>query len=105
MELQERRSRSLSWQSEATSFRNKGLCITSRGEAGDCKTFRECYPYFKVPDLSAFDGWILGVYDTCSYVDPDGRVSYGVCCSNPPVIPGAPANPDNDPIVEDGQVE
>lgn len=61
-----------------------GRCLTSKGEVGNCTTFKECYPYFKIPDLGALDGWVLGVYDTCSYTRDDGRMGFGICCSGTP---------------------
>ncbi|XP_025602997.2 proclotting enzyme-like [Athalia rosae] len=106
---QDRLGRNIAWQTPGTAvdLRNGSPCLTSRGEVGRCATFRECYPYFKVPDLSAFEGWILGVYDTCSYVDGNGHMTFGVCCSNPPIIPGFPGvtDPGNIPIPEEPQGE
>lgn len=65
-------------------------CITSRGILGSCQSFRNCYPYFKVPPqvvrypvLNTWDSWVLGNYDTCSYYSDDGREAHGVCCTNP----------------------
>lgn len=56
-------------------------CITSRGQLGACSSFKHCYPYFKIPDLSIWEAWILGNYDTCSYWNNEGRQAFGVCCS------------------------
>ncbi|KAG7203100.1 hypothetical protein KM043_010222 [Ampulex compressa] len=80
-----------------------GSCLTSKGEVGRCASFKECYPYFKIPDLGALDGWVLGVYDTCSYIRNDGHMSFGICCSNlsPPATP--PSDNCEDPLVEDVQ--
>ncbi|XP_046608839.1 transmembrane protease serine 9-like [Neodiprion virginianus] len=104
-DLHTRLSRALPWERDAgPGFYSGAPCLTSKGEVGRCTTFRECYPYFKVPDLTAFDGWILGVYETCNYVDPDGRMAFGVCCSNPPVIPIIPPDAGNVPVVEETQV-
>lgn len=58
-------------------------CITSKGHIGTCTTYRSCYPYFKIPDLTIWESWILGNYDTCSFFNEDGRQTFGVCCSNP----------------------
>ncbi|KAG8038671.1 hypothetical protein G9C98_000226 [Cotesia typhae] len=69
-----------------------GQCLTSKGQVGNCTTFKECYPYFKIPDLGALDGWILGVYDTCSYTRSDGRMGYGICCSGAPSTTLAPVS-------------
>ncbi|XP_015585811.1 proclotting enzyme isoform X2 [Cephus cinctus] len=82
-----------------------GPCLTSKGEVGKCATFKECYPYFKIPDLGALDGWVLGVYDTCSYIRDDGRMGFGVCCSNtiPLVTPASPGG--EDPVVEEPEEE
>ncbi|KAI4489963.1 hypothetical protein M0804_004145 [Polistes exclamans] len=73
-----RDGRSILWSGSA----ERGSCLTSKGEIGRCTTFKECYPYFKIPDLGALDGWVLGVYDTCSFILEDGRTSFGICCSN-----------------------
>lgn len=88
----------------------RGSCLTSKGEVGKCTTFKECYPYFKIPDLGALDGWVLGVYDTCSYVREDGRMSFGICCSNyilnstptPVIDTDEPST--SGPIIEDVEV-
>ncbi|XP_058818953.1 transmembrane protease serine 9-like [Topomyia yanbarensis] len=58
-------------------------CLTSKGHLGFCTSFRKCYPYFKVPDLSVWESWVLGNYDTCSYFNEEGRQAFGVCCTNP----------------------
>lgn len=50
-----------------------GPCFTSKGALGKCTSFRQCYPYFKAPEVSNFDNWILGMYDTCSYFTSQGR--------------------------------
>ncbi|KOX77111.1 Serine proteinase stubble [Melipona quadrifasciata] len=82
---------------------NSDSCLTSKGEVGRCTSFKECYPYFKIPDLSALDGWVLGVYDTCSYVQDNGQMNFGICCSN--ILPVVTPLPDNteDPIIENTQ--
>ncbi|XP_043462050.1 serine protease 44-like [Leptopilina heterotoma] len=59
-----------------------GQCLTSKGEVGKCTTFKECYPYFKIPDLGILDGWVLGVYDSCSYLQSDGKAAFGICCAD-----------------------
>ena len=71
-------------------------CVTSRGILGSCQSFRSCYPFFKVPSpvvrypvLNAWDTWVLGNYDTCSYYINDGREAHGVCCTNP-ISPSMP---------------
>jgi hypothetical protein len=50
-----------------------GPCFTSKGVFGRCTSFRQCYPYFKLPELSNWETWILGMYDTCSYFTSSGR--------------------------------
>ncbi|XP_003701884.2 proclotting enzyme [Megachile rotundata] len=81
---------------------NSETCLTSKGEVGRCTSFKECYPYFKIPDLSALDGWVLGVYDTCSYMRENGETNFGICCSN--VLPVVTPPADNDgTTVEDSQ--
>ncbi|XP_011686690.1 PREDICTED: proclotting enzyme [Wasmannia auropunctata] len=95
-----REGRGILWNGATT----RETCLTSKGEIGRCTTFKECYPYFKIPDLGALDGWVLGVYDTCSYVREDGSPSFGICCSNlHPLIPD-PDNCDN-PTADNPQVE
>lgn len=41
------------------------------GKRGTCKSFHDCYPLLKVADLSGWDGWVMGHYDTCSYISGD----------------------------------
>lgn len=95
-----REGRGILWNGATT----RETCLTSKGEVGRCTTFKECYPYFKIPDLGALDGWVLGVYDTCSYIREDGNPSFGICCSNlHPFVTPDPDNCDNptadDPLV------
>ncbi|XP_065166497.1 proclotting enzyme-like [Atheta coriaria] len=63
-----------------------GPCFSTKGLLGRCVSFRECYPYFKLPDLNNWDSWVLGMYDTCSYYTQQGRQMFGVCCNAPQVI-------------------
>uniref|UniRef100_A0AAG5DA17 Phenoloxidase-activating factor 2 n=1 Tax=Anopheles atroparvus TaxID=41427 RepID=A0AAG5DA17_ANOAO len=72
-------------------------CLTAKGHLGFCTSFRKCYPYFKVPDLSVWESWVLGNYDTCSYFNEQGRQAFGVCCTNP--ITSLPI-PDASPVLE-----
>ncbi|CAB3239924.1 unnamed protein product [Arctia plantaginis] len=58
-------------------------CETTLGKKGTCKTFRDCYPLFKVADFSGSDGWAMGHYDTCSYINGDNMEVFGVCCTQP----------------------
>lgn len=61
-----------------------GVCVTSMAVYGRCMSFKKCYPYVKkVPNLSIFDTWVLGNYDTCTYLTKDGRQAVGVCCDDP----------------------
>lgn len=73
-------------------------CLTSTGILASCQTFKTCYPYFKAPEhlirfpnLNAWDYWVLGNSDTCSYYADDGRQAFGVCCTNP--VQEAPTAP------------
>lgn len=50
-----------------------GPCFTSKGILGKCIPFRQCYPYFKLPDVNNWDTWVIGMYDTCSYFTAQGR--------------------------------
>lgn len=99
--MQQREGRGIHWSEKIGS----GACLTSKGEVGYCTTFKECYPYFKIPDLGVLDGWVLGVYDTCSFIREDGRMGFGVCCSGTPLTtpPNSPA--DSGSVVEDDQVK
>lgn len=56
-------------------------CLTSKGLLGACTSFKHCYPYFKIPDISIWEAWVLGNYDTCSFWNSEGRQAFGVCCS------------------------
>ncbi|CAK1539941.1 unnamed protein product [Leptosia nina] len=58
-------------------------CETTLGKKGTCKSFRDCYPLFKVVDLSGYDGWVMGHYDTCSYASGENKEVFGVCCTEP----------------------
>ncbi|KAL0278938.1 UNVERIFIED_CONTAM: hypothetical protein PYX00_000614 [Menopon gallinae] len=61
-----------------------GPCITSQGKLGRCTSFRACYPYFKLPDLTNWESWVLGVYDTCSYFTENGEQNNNVGRPVPP---------------------
>lgn len=87
----------VSW-SEA--FGEGTACVTQSAQLGLCLTFRSCYPYFKVPDLSIWDTWVLGNYDSCAYFNKDGRQTYGVCCTNPHRPPLASSPPSSSPPSE-----
>lgn len=67
-------------------FGEGGACLTAKATYGKCTSFKTCYPYFKykIPNLSIFDTWVLGQYDTCTYFADDGRQAFGVCCTDPP---------------------
>ncbi|XP_045781003.1 transmembrane protease serine 9-like [Maniola jurtina] len=58
-------------------------CQTTLGKKGTCKNFRDCYPLFKVVNLSGYDGWVMGHYDTCSYINNENTEVFGVCCTQP----------------------
>ncbi|XP_073994864.1 trypsin-like isoform X2 [Rhodnius prolixus] len=60
-----------------------GPCFTTDGYTGRCTSFRQCYPYFKLPDLNTWETWVLGMYDTCTYFTPSGKQMFGVCCTVP----------------------
>ncbi|XP_072756072.1 uncharacterized protein [Anoplolepis gracilipes] len=98
-----REGRGILWNGPTT----RETCLTSKGEVGRCTTFKECYPYFKIPDLGALDGWVLGVYDTCSYIREDGNPSFGICCSNlqPFITPRPQSDNCDDSIVESPQID
>lgn len=66
-------------------FGEGGACVTAKATYGKCTSYKTCYPYFKkIPNLSVFDSWVLGQYDTCTYLTDDGRQAFGVCCVDPP---------------------
>ncbi|KAF5281452.1 hypothetical protein FQR65_LT14686 [Abscondita terminalis] len=60
-----------------------GRCYTSKKVVGRCMSFRQCYPFFKLPELNNWDGWVLGMYDTCRFYTAQGRQLFGVCCTSP----------------------
>ena len=41
--------------------------------SGLCMSLKSCYPYFKISDFDTRDTWVMGLYDTCSYLSPQGR--------------------------------
>lgn len=72
-------------------FGEGGVCVTSEAKFGKCTSYKACYPYFKkIPNFSQFDQWILGQYDTCTFILSDGRQGFGVCCVDPPKISEKP---------------
>lgn len=50
-----------------------GPCLTGRGTLGKCTSFRLCYPYIKIPDFQYWDSWVVGMYDTCTYINGDHK--------------------------------
>lgn len=50
-----------------------GPCLTGRGTLGKCTSFRSCYPYIKLPDFQYWDTWVVGMYDTCTYLSHEHR--------------------------------
>ena len=50
-----------------------GPCFTSKGQVGRCMSYRQCYPYFKLPELGTWDQWVIGTYDICNYFSPTGK--------------------------------
>ncbi|XP_003696271.1 proclotting enzyme [Apis florea] len=97
IQTETRDSRGILW----NGIPNSDTCLTSKGEIGRCTSFKECYPYFKIPDLSALDGWVLGVYDTCSYIKGNGQMNFGICCSN--ILPVVTPQSDDDSTIENNQ--
>lgn len=82
-------------------FGEGGVCVTAKATFGKCTTFKACYPYFKkIPNLSVFDTWVLGQYDTCTFYTEDGRQAFGVCCVDPPKISEKPVVA---PVVQDDE--
>lgn len=76
-----------------------GVCVTSKAAYGRCLSFKNCYPYIKkIPNLSIYDTWVLGNYDTCTFLTTDGRQAFGVCCDDPskPINPMELEEDDND---------
>ncbi|XP_063697625.1 clotting factor G beta subunit [Culicoides brevitarsis] len=58
------------------------LCLASNNVLGTCTSLKNCYPYFKFPDLYSWERWIIGNYDTCSYYNEMGYQTFGICCTN-----------------------
>ncbi|XP_034237241.1 serine proteinase stubble-like [Thrips palmi] len=76
-----------------------GPCFSTQGRLGQCTSFRACYPFFKLPDFSTWETWVLGVFDTCSYFGDTGRQMFGVCCTEPQTRPpGAVSTPGLIPV-------
>ncbi|XP_042873165.1 transmembrane protease serine 9-like [Penaeus japonicus] len=46
---------------------------------GVCKKIQDCYPYFRLPDLSPDESWLYGLTDSCPLKTDEGVV-FGVCC-------------------------
>jgi len=74
-------------------------CLNKENKEGKCLSLNDCYPLFKIFELSWRDTWVMGHYDTCSYRSPAGSQVFGVCCdqTKPKFIP----EPDNEDEVED----
>lgn len=87
-----RDERAIPW---AENSKPSGFCLTSKGEKGNCTTFKQCYPYFKTPDLSDLDGWVLGFSSTCSYTGNNG-LAFGICC---PSVSSSSSKPIEDPVI------
>lgn len=86
-------------------FGEGGVCVTAKATFGKCTSFKNCYPYFKkIPNLSVFDSWVLGQYDTCTFYTPDGRQAFGVCCIDPPKQTESNNKPIVAPVEEDENV-
>ncbi|KAF9421594.1 hypothetical protein HW555_002527 [Spodoptera exigua] len=62
-------------------------CITTLGKKGSCKTFNQCYPLLKVSDFSKEDGWVMGHYDNCRFINEENKEVHGVCCTDPVETP------------------
>lgn len=88
-------------------------CLTSRGILGTCQSFRKCYPFFKTPEpflrypvLNAWDAWVLGNHDTCTYYTEDGREAHGACCTNLlTTMPGVSDVSNDQPTTEQNKIE
>ncbi|XP_026822722.1 transmembrane protease serine 9-like [Rhopalosiphum maidis] len=63
-----------------------GPCVTARGTLGKCTSFRLCYPYIKMPNFQYWDSWMVGMYDTCTYISIDHKQMFGVCCDHPSFV-------------------
>lgn len=64
------------------------LCLTANNVLGTCTSLKNCYPYFKFPDLYSWERWIIGNYDTCSYYNANGFQTFGICCTNGGAVTG-----------------
>uniref|UniRef100_A0A336MH51 Phenoloxidase-activating factor 2 n=1 Tax=Culicoides sonorensis TaxID=179676 RepID=A0A336MH51_CULSO len=56
-------------------------CLTSNNVLGKCTSLKNCYPYFKFPDLYSWERWMIGNYDTCTYYNEQGFQTFGICCT------------------------
>ncbi|GLH08206.1 Serine proteinase stubble [Gryllus bimaculatus] len=68
-----------------------GPCFSSKGELGRCTSFRQCYPYFKLPELSNWETWVLGICSACAAPTPQRRARPSTPRRPPPC--GAPEQP------------
>uniref|UniRef100_A0A146KWK6 Phenoloxidase-activating factor 2 n=2 Tax=Lygus hesperus TaxID=30085 RepID=A0A146KWK6_LYGHE len=82
-----------------------GPCYTSKGNFGRCTSFRQCFPYFKLPELNNWESWVLGMYDTCTYFTATGKQMFGVCCDKPTIeatTTSTPSPPPQPPYPPEG---
>ncbi|XP_060537107.1 proclotting enzyme [Cylas formicarius] len=79
-----------------THIATTGPCYNTKGVLGKCTSFRDCYPYFKLPVVGNFDTWVIGMFDTCSYYTEHGKQVFGVCCTDPTNQPLNPPESSND---------
>ncbi|EFX75607.1 hypothetical protein DAPPUDRAFT_107786 [Daphnia pulex] len=57
-------------------------CWTPDGKIGTCSSVRSCNSNMKLPSKKGeVDSGKLGARGTCVYAEPDGRQSYGICCT------------------------
>ncbi|XP_050541929.1 chymotrypsinogen 2-like [Daktulosphaira vitifoliae] len=70
-----------------------GPCLTGRGSLGKCVSLRSCYPYIKLPNMPYWETSVIGMYDTCTYIDQNHKQNFGVCCTHPGAL--RPAFPPN----------
>ncbi|XP_064092189.1 transmembrane protease serine 9-like [Macrobrachium nipponense] len=52
------------------------------GSLGVCRQLKDCYPYFRLPNVSPEDTWVFGIYNTCP-LQLDEKLVFGVCCGEP----------------------
>ncbi|GAB6025703.1 Serine protease [Chamberlinius hualienensis] len=57
-------------------------CRDSKGNNGTCLSLPGCFPDPDIPQLSGWKQFITGNYDSCAYLNSNGKPFVGACCTN-----------------------